>query len=136
MAIGDLVDKIKAFNQRNPINLTREIGRRLRGFRLANGWTQEELAERSGVALSTLWEGDGDMLLRAADAALVQAKRDGRGSIGWSGPEDAAKLLRRALVLRAFDAAGNGECLAGVRAFLQPIVALGAQAGAAPASLR
>ena len=85
-----------------------------------------------GVALSTLWENNGDMLLRAADAALVQAKRDGRGSIGWSGPEDAAKLLRRALVLRAFDAAGNGECLAGVRAFLQPIVALGAQAGAAP----
>ena len=54
VAIDVLVDKISAFNQRNPITLTREIGRRLRGFRLANGWTQEELAERSGVALSTL----------------------------------------------------------------------------------
>jgi diguanylate cyclase (GGDEF)-like protein len=85
-----------------------------------------------GVALSSPGSRDGDMLLRAADAALVRAKRDERGSIGWSGPDDAAQLLRRAAVLRAFDAAGNGQCLAGVAAYLQPIVALGAQAGAPP----
>ena len=48
------VDKITAFKQRNPVILAREIGQRLRGFRLAKGWTQEELAERSAVALSTL----------------------------------------------------------------------------------
>jgi EAL domain-containing protein (putative c-di-GMP-specific phosphodiesterase class I) len=35
-------------------------------------------------------------------------------------------------VLRAFDAAGDGNCLAGVRAHLQPIVALGPQAAGAP----
>ncbi len=60
------------------------------------------------------------------------AKREGRGGIGWSGPDDAAQLLRRATVLRAFDAAGDGDCLAGVRAYLQPIVALGPQAAGAP----
>ncbi len=48
------MDKISAFKQRNPVTLTREIGQRMRGFRLAKGWTQEELAARSGIALSTL----------------------------------------------------------------------------------
>jgi len=48
------MDKISAFNQRNPVALARNIGRRLRAFRLAKGWTQDELAERSGVAVSTL----------------------------------------------------------------------------------
>jgi transcriptional regulator with XRE-family HTH domain len=48
------VDKIASFTQRNPVAITRQIGQRLRGFRLAKGWTQQELAERSGIALSTL----------------------------------------------------------------------------------
>ena len=48
------VDKISAFKQRNPGALTREIGQRLRGARLAKGWTQEELSGRAGIALSTL----------------------------------------------------------------------------------
>ncbi len=48
------MDKITAFTQRNPAVITRQIGQRLREFRLAKGWTQEELSERSGVALSTL----------------------------------------------------------------------------------
>lgn len=34
--------------------IAREIGQRLKQVRLAKGWTQEELAERSGVAVSTL----------------------------------------------------------------------------------
>lgn len=34
--------------------LAREVGQRLKALRLAKGWTQEELADRSGVALSTL----------------------------------------------------------------------------------
>jgi len=48
------VDKIASFTQRNPVAITRQIGQRLRGFRLAKGWSQQELAERSGIALSTL----------------------------------------------------------------------------------
>lgn len=48
------MDKIKALNQRNPVVLAGEIGQRLKRLRLAKGWTQEELAERSGVAISTL----------------------------------------------------------------------------------
>jgi len=48
------MDKISAFIQRNPVALARSIGSRLRALRLAKGWTQDELAERSGVAVSTL----------------------------------------------------------------------------------
>jgi len=48
------MDKISAFTQRNPLALAKGIGTRLRSLRLAKGWTQEELAERSGVAVSTL----------------------------------------------------------------------------------
>ena len=48
------MDKISSFSQRNPTAITRQIGQRLRGFRLAKGWTQQELAERSEIALSTL----------------------------------------------------------------------------------
>ena len=48
------MDKIKDLSQRNPVVLAREIGQRLKRLRLARGWTQEELAERSCVAISTL----------------------------------------------------------------------------------
>ncbi len=40
--------------QRNPNQLIRTVGERLRRLRLSKGWTQEELAERSGLAVSTL----------------------------------------------------------------------------------
>lgn len=48
------MDKISSFTQRNPVTLARDVGHRLRDIRLAKGWTQDDLAERSGVALSTL----------------------------------------------------------------------------------
>ncbi|MDB6080683.1 MAG: putative DNA-binding protein [Akkermansiaceae bacterium] len=48
------MDKLSALNFRNPVALAKGLGERLRGLRLARGWTQEELSERAGVALSTL----------------------------------------------------------------------------------
>lgn len=48
------LDKISSINLRNPDAIVRGVGERLRRLRLAAGWTQVELAERAGVALSTL----------------------------------------------------------------------------------
>jgi transcriptional regulator with XRE-family HTH domain len=48
------VDKIAALNQRNPVTLAREVGQQLKRLRLAKGWTQQELADKAGVAVSTL----------------------------------------------------------------------------------
>jgi transcriptional regulator with XRE-family HTH domain len=36
------------------VTLARNVGYRMRSFRLAKGWTLEELAERSCIAVSTL----------------------------------------------------------------------------------
>ena len=74
------MDKKSAFIQRNPITISREIGHRLREFRLAKGWTQEELAERSGVAVSTLklleakGQGSFQRLIRVAVALGVDGE--------------------------------------------------------------
>lgn len=74
------MDKISAFTQRNPVTLARDIGNRLRTLRLAKGWTQDELAERSGVAVSTLklmeskGQGSFQRLLRIAVALGVDAE--------------------------------------------------------------
>lgn len=68
------MDKIKSLKLRNPDALVHNIGRRLRRQRLAKGLTQQELAERSGVSLSTLklmeHEGKGS-LQRLAKVAVV-----------------------------------------------------------------
>ena len=68
------MDKIEAFKFRNPDALIQAIGQRLRRQRLAMGLTQEELAERAGVSLSTLklmeQQGKGS-LQRLAKVAVV-----------------------------------------------------------------
>lgn len=68
------MDKIPPFQIRNPNHLIREIGGRIRTHRLARGWTQAELAERSGISLSTLKllerEGKGS-LQRLAKVAVI-----------------------------------------------------------------
>lgn len=68
------MDKISALKLRNPDALVGSIGRRLRRQRLAKGLTQQEVAERAGVSLSTLklmeQEGKGS-LQRFAKIAVV-----------------------------------------------------------------
>ena len=45
---------IPTFKQKNPHWVAQELGRRLRRIRLSRGWTQEELAERAGIGLSSM----------------------------------------------------------------------------------
>jgi transcriptional regulator with XRE-family HTH domain len=77
------VDKIKALNQRNPVALAREVGQNLKQLRLAKGWTQDEMAERSGVAVSTLklleakGQGSFQRLIRVAVALGVDGELRG-----------------------------------------------------------
>lgn len=68
------MDNIEAFSLRNPDALIQAIGQRMRRQRLAMGLTQQELAERAGVSLSTLklmeQQGKGS-LQRFAKVAVV-----------------------------------------------------------------
>ena len=68
------MDKIEAFRLRNPDAMVQALGRRLRSQRLAKGMTQQELAERAGISLSTLklmeQQGKGS-LQRLAKVAVV-----------------------------------------------------------------
>ena len=52
--ILDAMDKISAIKMRNPNVLIQAIGQRLRKQRLAKGWTQQDLANRAGISVSTL----------------------------------------------------------------------------------
>jgi transcriptional regulator with XRE-family HTH domain len=77
------MDKIPTFKTRNPMHLIREIGSRIRNHRLARGWTQAELAERSGVSLSTLKllerEGKGSLQRLAKIAVILNLDGELRG---------------------------------------------------------
>jgi transcriptional regulator with XRE-family HTH domain len=77
------MDKISPFKQRNPVQLIREIGGRIRTHRLARGWTQAELAERAGVSLSTLKllerEGKGSLQRLAKIAVILNLDGELRG---------------------------------------------------------
>ncbi|GAA5484617.1 helix-turn-helix domain-containing protein [Haloferula sargassicola] len=68
------MDKIPPFRLRNPNQLVKQIGQRIRAHRKGRGWTQAELAERSGISLSTLKlmerEGKGS-LQRLAKVAVI-----------------------------------------------------------------
>ncbi len=65
-----------------------------------------------------------ERLLRAADEALMRAKRSERGSVGRARPDDVPRVERLVRALRALDAEGPPDGLPGLDAALQPIAAL------------
>ena len=88
------MDKISALGWRNPVVLTRGIGERLRGLRLAKGWTQQELAERAGIAVSTLklLEAKGQGSLQRLALVAVALGVDGELRELFAGGEQAESL--------------------------------------------
>ncbi len=97
------MDKISALRQRNPTLLSEQIGQRLKTFRLAKGWTQDELAERSGLAVSTLklleakGQGSFQRLIRVAIALGI----DGEIRNLFAQPADSIEALKRSERQRA-----------------------------------
>ncbi|MEO5916953.1 MAG: helix-turn-helix transcriptional regulator [Luteolibacter sp.] len=82
--------------------LAREVGQQLKRLRLAKGWTQEELSEKSGVAVSTLKlleaKGNGSFqrLIRVAIALGVDGELRGLFSqTGVMESIEAVKLSER-----------------------------------------
>ncbi len=90
------MDKISALKFRNPAYLTQAIGERLRAARLARGWTQEELAERSGVALSTL------KLMEAKGQGSLQ--RLARVAVALNLDEELRELFSRPAAMESIEA--------------------------------
>jgi transcriptional regulator with XRE-family HTH domain len=96
------MDKIEALAQRNPGAIARQVGQRLTRLRLAKGWTREELAERSGIAVSTLklleskGQGSFQRLVRVAVTLGVDGELRGLfAEAGEMESIDAVKLSQR-----------------------------------------
>jgi transcriptional regulator with XRE-family HTH domain len=110
------VDKIKALNQRNPVFLAREVGLRLRRLRLSKGLSQEELSEKSGIAVSTLklleskGSGSFQRLIRVAIALGVDGELRGlfANQAGMDSIEAVKQSERRRAPRRKTKGAGNG----------------------------
>jgi transcriptional regulator with XRE-family HTH domain len=90
------MDKISTFIQKNPVGIAREIGARLKRRRLSKGWTQEELAKRSGVALSTL------KLLESSGRGSIQRLIRVAVALGVDG--DFRELFSRTDVMESIEA--------------------------------
>jgi diguanylate cyclase (GGDEF)-like protein len=78
-----------------------------------------------GVAMAPADADVPEVAMRAADEALMRAKRDCRGEIGWASRDDAARLVRAAAIVRAFDHGGAEGPVPGATVHFQPIVSLG-----------
>jgi diguanylate cyclase (GGDEF)-like protein len=78
-----------------------------------------------GAAMTPADADGAEAALRMADEAMVQAKREGRGGIGWARRADAQRVQRVAAIIRAFDAdLAGATVLSGASVQLQPIVDL------------
>ena len=99
------MDNISTFKIRNPVHLIREIGKRIRLHRLARGWTQAELAERSGVSLSTLKllerEGKGSLQRLAKIAVTLNLDGELRGLFAEPMHFESMEAMERASRQRA-----------------------------------
>lgn len=99
------MDKIKAIKQRNPVEIAKVMGGRLKHHRLAKGWTQEELAAKSGVALSTLKlleaKGRGSVQRLILVAVALGVDGDLRGLFAQSGVMESIEAVKRSERKRA-----------------------------------
>jgi len=93
------------------------LGGRLREHRLARGWTQEELAERAGVAVSTLKlleaKGQGSLqrLARVASALGIAGEMNGwfAQPVAMESIEAAKQTTRQRAPRRKRREAGDGS---------------------------
>jgi diguanylate cyclase (GGDEF)-like protein len=92
---------------------------------MEHGGTRLRIGATLGVAVAPADADTPDMILRAADEALMAAKRNGRGSIGYANRQDVLRVQRAAAIFRAFDTdrAENGA-VRGAEPYVQPIVHL------------
>lgn len=85
--------------------IAREIGQRLKRSRLAKGWTQEELAERSGVAVSTLklleTSGNGSFQRLVRIAVVLGVDGDLRGLFSNTHTMESIEAIKRSERQRA-----------------------------------
>jgi len=99
------MDKIETFRMRNPDTLCHRIGRRLRRQRLAKGWTQQELAERAGLSLSTLklfeHQGKGSLQRLAKVAVVLGIDGDLRALFSGQHSFDSLEAVERSKRQRA-----------------------------------
>jgi diguanylate cyclase (GGDEF)-like protein len=105
------------------------------GAPIAHGGVVLTIGATLGVAVAPADADDADMILRAADEALITAKRNGRGTIGLANRQDVDRVRRSAAIFRAFDQdRGPDDTVPNAVAYLQPIVQLraGPVAEAAP----
>ncbi|MDA0766232.1 MAG: helix-turn-helix transcriptional regulator [Verrucomicrobia bacterium] len=89
------------FKYGSPQRLAVELGQRLRRMRMERGWTQEEVAERSGIGLSSLksLEGSGKgTLVRFLQVASVLGAMD-----------ECAMLFAQSRVMESLEAVARAE---------------------------
>lgn len=96
---------ISSFDFRNPLSQLRALGGRLREHRLARGWTQEELAGRAGVALSTLKlleaKGHGSLQRLVRVAAALGIEDEMRGWFARPSAMESIEAVKRMTRQRA-----------------------------------